>query len=388
MFNKELKAWQDLGAEFTATEIAQQPNTWLKTFDIITSMKDELNAFVGEIISQENHDVILTGAGTSEFVGNTLAPVLVRGHMLNVRSIPTTDLVIDPTLYFNPARPTLLVSFGRSGNSPESVGAVEVANIVHPGVKHLIVTCNHEGNLAKRDDANILAVKLPPETNDKSFAMTSSYSNMYLATFLTFNLNRLDELKPQLEEVASVGEAFNVEGYKAVEDMVSDFDFKRIVYLGDGHHAGVAQESALKVLELTAGETIPLFNTPLGFRHGPKSIINADTLVVVYMQDNPYARKYQIDLVKELSGQRQGTQLMVIDTQNDESIKPLVDKYVSIKYNSTIELGLEVLDLIMYGQTFSLYKSINVGKNPDNPWPSGVVNRVVKGVVIYPFEEE
>ena len=388
MFNRDIETWTKLGANYTATEISQQPATWLKTFDIIKDVKDDLKAFVDSVVSNSDHDIIITGAGTSEFVGNTIAPVLQRGHILNVRSIPTTDLVIDPKLYFNPNKPTLLISLGRSGNSPESVASVDVANQVHPNVKHLVITCNHEGSLAMREDDNIFAIKLPKETNDKSFAMTSSYSNMYLAIYLTFNIDRLTEVKPHLDEVAHVAENFNTDGYKVIEDLVNDFDFERIVYLGDTQHEAVAQESALKILELTAGITVPLYNTPLGFRHGPKSIINSKTLVVVYMQNDGYVRKYQKDFIKEISVQRDGTQLMVIDTQNDADIQAMVDKYVSIKYNNTVDFGLEVLNLVMYGQTMSLYKSIAVGKNPDNPWPSGQVNRVVQGVIIYPFEEE
>lgn len=389
MFNKNIEEWTNLGANYTATEIAQQPETWLKTFDIVSNLKTELNEFIADILAADNHDIILTGAGTSEFVGNTIAPVLQQGHKYNVRSIATTDLVVTPELYFNKEKPTLLISYGRSGNSPESVAAVALADQIHPNVKHLIITCNHEGNLALREEANIFAIKLPKETNDKSFAMTSSYSNMYLATYLTFHLDTLDDIKPQLEEIAKVGTEFNTTDYKVVEDMVNNFDFKRIVYLGDAHHNGLAQESSLKVLELTAGEVIPTFNTPLGFRHGPKSIINGETLLIVYMQNNPYVRKYQFDLVKEVSAQReQGMHLMVIDTQEDPNFNELVDNYVTIKYNKPMDLGLEVLNMIMYGQTFSLLKSIHTGKQPDNPWPSGMVNRVVKGVVIYPYKED
>ena len=387
-FGKTFEEWSNLGATHTAKEIAQQPKTWMKTFNIMNDIQEDLGLFLESITEHANHDIILTGAGTSEFVGNTVAPILSRNHSLNVRSIATTDLVADPSLYFYKNKPTLLVSFGRSGNSPESVAAVELANQLIDKVKHLVITCNHEGNLAIREDENIFAIKLPEETNDKSLAMTSSYSNMYLATMLAFNLNRLDALKEEIEAASRVGEAFNETNYADVHNMVEGFDFSRIVYLGDGHHTGLAQECGLKLLELTAGNTVSMHNTPLGFRHGPKSFISPDTLIVVYMQTNEYIRQYQIDLVKEISAQRNGEKIFVVDQIEDEALANLVDKYVHIKYNTNITQGLEVLNMVMVGQLFSLLKSIKNGLQPDNPSPSGVINRVVEGVIIYDFKEE
>lgn len=388
MFKKDLQTWVDLGAEHTSSEIAQQPVTWLKTYQIIKDLKNELADFISSVTNHDNHEIILTGAGTSEFVGNTVFPVLLKGHKYNVRSIATTDLVASPDLYFNPNKPTLLVSYGRSGNSPESVAAVALADQVSNKVKHLIITCNHEGNLAKRDQENLFAIKLPEETNDKSLAMTSSYSNMYLATYLAFNLDALDALLPALKEVAAAGETFVNDTFSTLEEIVNTFDFERLIYLGDAQHTGVAQESSLKALEMTGGKVAAMYNTPLGFRHGPKSFINKNSLIVVFMQKDTYTRKYQIDLLKEIKEENDGYQVLVIDTQDDASIPELVDYYITIKYNVDVDLGLEVLNLIMFGQTVALFKSMQQALTPDNPSPSGVINRVVQGVVIYPFNKE
>ena len=281
-----------------------------------------------------------------------------------------------------------MVSYGRSGNSPESVAAVALADQVSDKVKHLIITCNHEGNLAKRDQENLFAIKLPEETNDKSLAMTSSYSNMYLATYLAFNLDALDALLPALKEVAAAGETFVNDTFSTLEEIVNTFDFERLIYLGDAQHTGVAQESSLKALEMTGGKVAAMYNTPLGFRHGPKSFINKNSLIVVFMQKDTYTRKYQIDLLKEIKEENDGYQVLVIDTQDDASIPELVDYYITIKYNVDVDLGLEVLNLIMFGQTVALFKSMQQALTPDNPSPSGVINRVVQGVVIYPFNKE
>ncbi|NMB18197.1 MAG: SIS domain-containing protein [Erysipelothrix sp.] len=388
MFNKDINEWVELGAGHTAQEITQQPKTWIKTYDIINNLKDELKNFISDVIKHDNHRIIFTGAGTSKFVGNTIKPVLSRNKTLNVDSVGTTDLVVSPELYFNENIPTLLVSFGRSGNSPESIAAVDLVDQISNNVKHLSITCNHEGKLATKEAENFFVIKLPEETNDQSLAMTSSYSNMYLAALLAFNLNKIDNLKEDLEIVSKAGMKFNNEDYATLETLLAEFNLERLIYLGDAQHTGVAQESALKALELSGGKVSVMHNTPLGFRHGPKSFINKKTLITVFLQNDPYVRKYQKDLINEIKAQQDGYQILAVDFQKDPEIEALVDKYMVIQYNKDIENGLEVLNLVMIGQTIAFYKSLMEDLSPDNPSPTGVINRIVQGVVIYPYNKE
>ena len=131
-------------------------------------------------------------------MGNALYSYLNKTNGFKVKSYATTDIVATPENYLSQTRPTLLVSFGRSGNSPESVGAVERSrrSLRLQNVYHLFVTCNCEGALSKAAETrhNAYAINLTPETHDQSFAMTSSFSNMMLATVLCFNLDRIDEI--------------------------------------------------------------------------------------------------------------------------------------------------------------------------------------------------
>lgn len=388
MFEKTKEKWETLKGAHTAREISQQPSTWLETYEIVLNHRDEIKDFISEVTSAEDFDIIFTGAGTSEFVGNSLAPLLVEKYNHKVHSIATTDIVASPRQFIHPTKPTLVVSFGRSGNSPESIGAVEIINTINPNAKHLIITCNHDGKLALREDANIYAIKLPKETNDQSFAMTSSYSNMFFAALLVFNIDTMETYLPSIKEAAQAANKLLTEDFQDIIDMIEGFDFKRIVYLGDAGLNGVAQESSLKMLELTAGDVVTMYNTPLGFRHGPKSIINNDTLVVVLMSDDEYTRPYQIDLIKEMSAQRKDNKLIAIDSRQDDSIPELVDAYYTIKYENDVNPELIGLNMVIYAQIFSLYKSLHLGKTPDNPWPSGEVNRVVQGVILYPYTKE
>lgn len=188
-----------------------------------------------------------------------------------VKSYGTTDIVPSPESFLSRTKPTILVSFGRSGNSPESLGAVEAAEAVCQNLYHLFVTCNREGTLSKLADTrdNCFALNLTPETHDQSFAMTSSFSNMYMATWLAFNLDRLEELTADIEKICVATQNFLDNQYGFAEKIVDEFKFERIVYLGNVALKGVSQESALKMLELTAGQVATMYDSPLGFRHGP-----------------------------------------------------------------------------------------------------------------------
>ncbi|MDH6366499.1 MULTISPECIES: SIS domain-containing protein [unclassified Breznakia] len=387
IYNVSIDELKKENAFWTASEIHQQPETWKKTLAQVESEKDAIQAFINKVITQDDFDVILTGAGTSEFVGNAVFSYLNTKLNNKARSYATTDIVACPENYLSRTKPTLLISYGRSGNSPESVAAVEVANVVCENIYHLFITCNHEGALSEfaKGKDNCYAINLTPETHDQSFAMTSSFSNMYLATVLSFNLDNLEEMKNRVDAiVAGVDELVN-EQYTFPEMLVSGFDFKRIVYLGSNTNKGVAQESALKMLELTAGEVVTMYDTPLGFRHGPKSIIDPETLTVVYLSDDAYTRQYEIDILKEMSPQRKGNKILAISSSEDEQAEELVDYFYSFDNKEKLENVFLGLEYITMAQLIAYYKSLSLEKTPDNPCPTGEVNRVVKGVTIYPY---
>nr|WP_297283761.1 SIS domain-containing protein [uncultured Agathobaculum sp.] len=378
---------QETMSTFTLNEIYQQPATWKKTCAQIKEHKDELKKFIDQVITCEDFDVILTGAGTSEFVGNALFPALTSKLNYKVKSYGTTDLVATPEAYLSRTKPTLLISFGRSGNSPESVGAIDVAEAVCDNIHHLFVTCNKDGALSKRaaTTGNCYAINLTDETHDQSFAMTSSFSNMYLATLLCFHLDDLDETIAKVEKIMASGQAFLDNKYGIAQKIVDEYDFNRIVYLGSNCLKGFAQESALKMLELTAGRVVTMYDTPLGFRHGPKSIIDDNTITVVYLSDNAYTRQYEIDLVKEMSGQRKGNKIVAVMSKPDDAVAALVDYTVVCDLADAYDNALLGLDYILFAQTLAVLKSLSMSITPDNPCPTGEVNRVVKGVTLYPY---
>jgi len=187
------------GAIHTAREICQQPEMWKKTFSILLQEKDALLRFLKKFINAEHPQIILSGAGTSAFIGESLAGPLQKKWGICCKAVSTTDIVTHPANYFIKTKPTLLISFARSGNSPESVHTCELARKYCDELYELNITCNAQGYLAQQSlSEKVYTILLPEETNDVSLAMTSSYSSMLLAGLLLIQVHDIETLEPML----------------------------------------------------------------------------------------------------------------------------------------------------------------------------------------------
>lgn len=389
MFNLTESKWKEKNGLKTAQEICQQPELWLETIKIIEENKKEIEEFLKRLNGKENTRIIFTGAGTSAYVGEIAVPYLKSRYNYSFEAIATTDIVSSPKANLKKDVPTIIVSFARSGNSPESVATYELAEKLVDEVSHIFVTCNPEGELAKisRGNENTLLLLMPEKSNDKGFAMTSSFTNMLLGSLLTFDINNLEEIKDIITEIAKLGTNVINDNYKNIEELVN-LGYDRVVYLGSGSLNGLARESALKLLELTRGKVVSNYESILGFRHGPKSIVNDKTLVFAYISEDEYTRRYDLDLVKEVYGDFGDHKLVTISQTYDEELEKHSDYHWYLS-NEKKELGNEVYSVIayvLYAQIFALMMSVKLGIEPDNPSPSGTVNRVVKGVTIYDYE--
>jgi len=365
----------------TLKEIKQQPDLWMKVIELIEQQKENLNNFLNDVFDKES-EVIFTGAGSSFFIGEMVAPFFQKDTGTSSRAVETTEIVTHPEFFINKNKVTLLVSFARSGNSPESVAALNLANKVSPNVKHLIITCNKDGALAKIKGNNIYSVVLPAEANDKSLAMTSSVTSMGIAALLIGRLNELDKMKQELNKASVLYKDF-FNKFSDTLRKVADTDYQRAVFLGSGPMKGVAHEAHLKLQELTDGEIISKFDSFMGFRHGPKAVVNAQTLLVYFFSNDPYIRKYEYDLVQSISGS--GHPALTVAVSN-VSLNGL-DFDLRIDLDDTkIDDGIWTITSLVPIQLLAYYKSEALGYNPDSPSKSGAIHRVVQGVSIYEYE--
>jgi tagatose-6-phosphate ketose/aldose isomerase len=369
----DVPAQEDGGA--TILEIGQQPDAWR---DVAGRADAQAAGFLREIAGRPDLRVILAGAGSSAFAGEIAAPALRRHLDHRVEAIATTSIVASPLDYLERNTPTLVVSFGRSGNSPESLATTALADELVDDVWHLIFTCDRDGELGRAHSgrANSLVVYMPERTNDSGFAMTSSLTSMLLSCLMMLGPAEREDA----ETLARAAE--HVVGLQPDIRALAQTKKQRFVYLGSGPLEGLARESALKLLELTAGEVVTYFDSPLGFRHGPKSVLDGDTLVVVYVSTDPYTRRYDLDIIAEIRGQLGEDAVTVIST---EPIPAELGPAVVIPGLEGIDDALVALVYLVYAQYLALFTSLECAKTPDNPFPSGEVSRVVQGVTIYPM---
>jgi tagatose-6-phosphate ketose/aldose isomerase len=373
-------------AILTAQEIAGQPELWKNIATLFYAASNDIEKFLDSAYAEADN-IILTGAGTSAFIGLSLEGTFFRNTQIITRAIATTDIVSHPQDYFNTNQTTLIISFARSGNSPESCAALELADKLSRKCFHLIVTCDAVGALAQYNSSNPSYVFVLPEAaNDKGLAMTGSYSGMLLSGLMIAYIQHQQKIKEQVVLLTLAAENILSDHLLTLKNIAEE-DFKRAVFLGSGNLFGTATETALKLQELTDGKVICKEDTYLGLRHGPKAVIDECTLVVYFFSSNDYVKRYEEDLVHAMkSGNNAIFQLGI--SEKFETINDL-DAQVNFGIGTeNIEEDFLPVCAILPGQLLAFYKSLQLGLMPDTPSVNGSISRVVQGVNIYPIEKE
>ena len=371
------------GALYTANEIAGQPELWLKIHKQVVSDKERISSWLNQSLPEVSR-IIITGAGTSAYIGLTLHGIFSRSLKIHTDAIATTDLVSHPGDYFFNHEAIMLVSFARSGNSPESTAVVNLADKLSRKCFHIIITCDPEGHLAKwQSPSPKLLIVLPPESNDKSLAMTGSYTGMLLCGLLLARLKEIDTLANQITTLHTYGVKILEKFAPGLKEVASK-NFKRVVFLGSGPLYGTATESNLKLQELTDGNIICKNHSYLGFRHGPKAATNEETLIVFIFSNNPFVMQYERDLVLSMRKGKRPLYTIGIFEYEVNGLEFDLEIKLSESGNHLDEEFLSVCDIIP-AQLLGLYKSLALGLNPDSPSESGAISRVVEDVTIYKY---
>lgn len=350
----------DYRSSATWSELTAQPRIWRAW---APRLKSEAAAFDAWLQNTGVDEIWLSGAGTSAYIGDAIAAGLGRVGHLSVRSVPSTDIVANPRLL--DGRKPLVISFGRSGNSAESLGVMDALDARNPEAPRLNITCNGDSALASRSGENGKVILLPDETHDTGFAMTSSYSTMLLTALALFEPteteNRLGQLADQAEviipTVAEAAEAATLP--------------KRLVFTGSGALQFAAREAALKVLELTGGEIAAISDSSLGFRHGPKSFVIPGTDLVLFRSSDPFTARYDDDLAVELATQFPDAQRTTIGPAGQVDVASGRDVWNVPLY-------------VLWSQVTGVVWSARAGFDPDDPFKGrGTLTRVVSGVKLY-----
>ncbi len=374
------------GALFTAREISGQPELWKILSENFCNVSNDIEIFLKSAYSQVNN-IILTGAGTSAFIGLSLQGPFFRNTEIITRAVATTDIVSHPQDFFDEHQIPLVISFARSGNSPESCAAIELADKFSKKCFHLIITCDKNGALANCTSPNPNYVfVLPEEANDKSLAMTGSYSGMLLTGLMMAYIRYKRKIQDQVTLLRQAAENIFTT-YSSLLQEIASKDFNRAFFIGSGGLLGTATEAALKLQELTDGKIVCKTDSYMGLRHGPKAVIDENTLVVYFLSNDNYVKKYEKDLIQAMD-QGNHTRFQLAVGEQFEKISN-VDEQINFgtDIQNIAEDFLPVCAIIV-GQLLGFYKSLQLGLKPDTPSVNGSISRVVQGVKIYSFDKE
>ena len=375
------------GLFFTPREIAQQPDTWMTTLRIFQANQKRICDFLdlaGVRAALEQRPVVmLIGAGTSDYIGHALELLLRQKWGCEVSTVASTDLLPSLEEYVVPGRRYLWISFSRSGDSPEGVAVLQQAIQLYPSVVHLVVTCNARARMAEicKGSKRACLVVLDDAVNDRSLAMTSSFTNMVVMGQCLASAWSIEEYSKVVAQLVRAGHDLLSRAAEEARRIASR-GFSRVCFIGTGPLASVAEESALKVLEMTAGQVQAMSETVLGLRHGPMAALDSQTLFLCFVSGNDRRAKYASDLLREI-GEKGivGGRVAVGPASAMAEIAPYCDSYIAVEDNID-DAYRPVVDVI-FGQMLGLYYSVAHDLKPDSPSPDGVINRVVQKFRIY-----
>jgi len=377
------------GLQHTPREISQQPDTWLTTFNICAQRSADLNeALLRAGIGRGNTaspTVYLAGAGTSDYTGRSLAPLLRRRWGCETWAIPSTTLLTDFDEFHAAGKEYLWISFSRSGDSPEGVAVLERALERNRFIHHLVITCNQKGkmaNLCARYPDRTLALVLDDAVNDRGLAMTSSFSNMLIAGQCVAHLDDLGNFESVISALSECGRGFLPLAAETAAEVTS-LGCARACFVGSGVLRGVADECALKVVELSAGKITTLAETPLGLRHGPMSSVDSQTLFVAFLSSDARKRGYELDLLREIDRKHLGRVRLAVTAGDGADGSELADYRLPIGCPMDFPDDYRPVLDVMLGQLLGLFASMRCGLKPDLPSPNGAITRVVQPIRLY-----
>jgi tagatose-6-phosphate ketose/aldose isomerase len=372
---------------FTSAEIAQQSALWRNLGSILSSKKEDILRFIKKTGGLKGRRIVLTGAGSSAYAGEAAAMMIGKSMGLRADPVHTTDIVSVPYSVLFPNLPTLLISFGRSGNSPESIGAVEYARKIVKDLYEIALICDSESKLAKitAEFGKGLPLIMPEGSCDKSFAMTSSFTCMTLACCAVLSAGNFDTFIEDIGRLAAVVDK-EKDILVAAARKWAAVDYNRLIILGSGCQKGLAREAALKSMELTTGIVNTGWDSAMGFRHGPKAVIRDKTLTVHFISSDPFTARYDLDLLTEICEQKKENRVIAL---SGEKLSIPVDENIIIggenyRFGNDICRGLSYL---FFCQLLAMFKSLDLGLPTDNPVPTGELTRVVSGVTLYDLKD-
>jgi tagatose-6-phosphate ketose/aldose isomerase len=233
----------------------------------------------------------------------------------------------------------------------------------------------------------VLAISLPDAVHDRGLAMTSSFSNLVVFGQCLAHVEALDAYRNILQQLIEAGTKFRDLAAVSAAKLAGG-NFTKACFVGSGPLKAVATESALKLLELTAGQIQTMSESALGLRHGPMAALDEQTLLVAFLSGDEKVLSYEVDLLKEIGEKRLVKTRVVVSPAANSRPEISADHIPAahiLKHApsfTTTDDYRPPLD-VMFGQLLGLFFSLHLGLKPDCPSPSGAISRVVQNVLIH-----
>jgi tagatose-6-phosphate ketose/aldose isomerase len=260
----------------------------------------------------------------------------------------------------------------------------------HRQIQHLVITCNQRGAMAElcaQNSSHALALILDDAANDRGLAMTSSFTNMliagqYVADICGATLDDGSSYGDILAHMVDVGTQFLPVAAEAAASITA-LGCSRACFVGSGVLRAVADESALKLVELSGGKIATMAESPLGLRHGPMSSVDGQSLFVAFLSNDRRRRGYEVDLLDEIRSKRLGRVRVVVTANGAQDLTSLADHVLSLNCRAGFPDEYRPALDVMFGQLLGLFASSACGLKPDQPSPTGAITRVVSPIRLY-----
>lgn len=271
----------------TEQEILAQPRLWNDTVEEVAASASAVRRLWQE---HSPDQILLTGCGSSYYLAMTAAAILRAMLGIPCRALPSSEILFAPDETLLGPRPTFAVAISRSGETTETVTALEYLRA--RGAPTLALTCSRGGMLSHAGD---FAVDLPVE--EHSIVMTGSFTSMLLAlAALGADLAGDGALTAVLGTIPAMAQSVVPRLFVDAQERAGD-EPRSYVYLGGGPLFGIASEGALKMTEMALLPARAYH--ALEFLHGPKAAVTRDTLIVGLLSER--GRPYEGQVLRHVS---------------------------------------------------------------------------------------
>lgn len=328
---------------YTYEEIFSQPVAWKEAIRKLDSQARE----IGDFIHHTNHrQVIFTGCGSTYYLSLAAAALFQEVTGILARGIPASELWLSPQAYFPTGESITLIAISRSGETTETVQACE--SFRKRGHGSLItLACDPDSSLAKMGSLNLAF----PSGMEQSIAQTRAFSTLYLGVLgLSALWNHYPKQLQPLSSLPPICEKILSRYQPLATKHGSNLELDRIYFLGSNGRYGLACELSLKMKEMSITHS-EAFHF-LEFRHGPKAMINRNTLVVGLVSET-YAQQ-EVEVLKEM--EELGAEIVTMGERDAD-----------ISFESGLQEVNRNILYLPFGQMLAFERSIAKGFDPDHP---------------------